>query len=266
MIPTPGLYTGTLRHRRFSPRQHGFRYGLFMAWLDIDRIPELMARSRWTSYNRFNWASFHERDHLGDASRPLRERLERDAQSRGVTLPDGPVYLLTHLRYFGYCFNPISLYFCYDRAHALRMVLAEVNNTFGEQQTYWLTDADRLNAPGSFRYRRPKAMHVSPFMAMDLDYEFVLTLPADTLIVHMATRPSGSDGAVPPFFDATLTLDHQPWAAGTLRRALLRHPWMTLKVITAIHWEALRLYLKRVPVFTHPARIGRSRQEVSRPS
>ena len=106
MIPSPGLYTGTLRHRRFQPRKHEFRYGLFMAWLDIDRIPELMAQSPWTSYNRFNWASFEQRDHFGDPNLTLRHRVSQDALAHGITLPDGPIYLLTHLRYLGYCFNP----------------------------------------------------------------------------------------------------------------------------------------------------------------
>jgi uncharacterized protein len=252
VIPAPGLYTGTLRHRRFSPRPHAFTYGLFMAWLDIDHIPELMARSRWTSYNRFNWAAFDERDHLGDPARPLRERLHFDAQAHGITLPDGPIYLLTHLRYLGYCFNPISFYYCYDRAGALGMVLAEVNSTFGEQRTYWLTDTERLPSASALRYRCAKTMHVSPFMAMGLDYDFVLTEPAGTLVAHMATRERGEAELSPPTFDATLTLEHHAWTPRAVRAVLLRHPWITLKVIVAIHWQALQLYLKRVPVFTHP--------------
>ncbi len=138
MIPDPGLYTGTLRHRRFRPRKHEFTYKLFMAWLDIDRIPELMAQSPWTSYNRFNWASFAERDHFGDPRLPLRERVAQDARIHGVPLPDGPIFLLTHLRYLGYCFNPISFYFCYDRSGRLDTILAEVNSTFGESRNYWL--------------------------------------------------------------------------------------------------------------------------------
>src|SRR3954453_20609903 len=105
----PGVYFGTLRHRRFGPRRHEFKYGVFLALLDIDRIPELMRVSRFTGYERWRWASFHEGDHFGDARTGLRERLERDAATHGLQLPQGPIYLLTHLRYLGYCFNPISL-------------------------------------------------------------------------------------------------------------------------------------------------------------
>ena len=113
-----GLFVGTLRHRRFAPVAHAFTYPLFMALLDIDRMPELMRVSRLTSYNRWNWASFDDRDHLGDPARPLRERLAADAARHGIDLPDGRIFLLTHLRYLGYCFNPVSFFYCFDRRGA----------------------------------------------------------------------------------------------------------------------------------------------------
>ncbi|MEO5922822.1 MAG: DUF1365 domain-containing protein [Bryobacteraceae bacterium] len=257
MIPAPGIYTGSLRHRRFRPANHEFTYNLFMAWLDIDRIPELMAQSPWTSYNRFNWANFDQRDHFGDPHRSLRERITQDAREHDVPAPDGPIYLLTHLRYLGYCFNPISLFYCYDQSGKLQTILAEVNSTFGESRNYWLTSANQRPAnqqpaTNALHYRCAKTMHVSPFLGMDLNYEFTLTEPSQTLVAHMNTPEPG----IPePLFDATLTLEHQPWTPQNLFRVLMRHPWMTLKVIVAIHWQALRLYLKRVPVFTHPARI-----------
>jgi DUF1365 family protein len=264
MIPQPGLYSGTLRHRRFQPVSHEFTYKLFMAWLDIDCMPELMAQAPWTSYNRFNWASFEERDHFGDPQRSLRERVEHDAQDHGVPLPDGPIFLLTHLRYLGYCFNPISYFFCYDRSGHLDTVLAEVNSTFGESRNYWLSPKNQTPSANALHYRCAKTMHVSPFMGMDLDYEFVLTEPGDRLVAHMNTieqRPGAQR-----FFDATLTLDWQPWNSRNVGRALLRHPCMTAKVIGAIHWQALRLFLKRVPVFTHPAKLRPPIQEVTKRS
>jgi DUF1365 family protein len=256
MIAEAGLYTGTLRHRRFRPRRHDFTYTLFMAWLDVDRIPELMAKSLWTSYNRLNWASFNERDHFGDPRLSLRERVEQDAGTHGITLPDGPIFLLTHLRYLGYCFNPISFYFCYGRDGGLHTILAEVNSTFGESRNYWLSPRNQQPSANALHYRCPKTMHVSPFMDMDLDYEFVLTDPGDKLVAHMNTieRDSALETAK-PFFDATLALERLPWTSRNLSRLLLRHPWMTAKVIGAIHWQALRLFLKRVPVFTHPGRV-----------
>ena len=248
MIPDSGIYSGVVRHRRFHPVRHEFSYSLFMAFLDIDRIPELMKRSRVSSYNRWNWASFYQRDHFGDSSKPLRDRLHEDATAHGIEWPDGPVFLLTHLRYLGYCFNPISLYFCYDKTGKLSNIVCEVNSTFGESRNYWLGAHNRLAGENSLRFHSPKAMHVSPFMGMDLGYEFVFTEPASRLVAHMNTIDQGTS-----FFDATLTLEWQPWTAGNLAAALARQPWMTAKVIAAIHWQALRLWWKRVPVHPHPA-------------
>jgi DUF1365 family protein len=247
---TSAIYTGTLRHRRFKPVNHEFTYPLFMVFLDIDRIPELMQVSGFTGYNQWNWASFDERDHFGDPAQTLRQRLVEDAAGAGVVLPGGPIFLLTHLRYLGYSFNPISLFYCYDQAGELQTVLAEVNSTFGETRNYWLSTANQVASQNSRHYRCAKAMHVSPFMPMELDYDFILTAPADRLVAHMNTLEQGNVN-----FDATLTLDRQPWSARTLHRALISHPWMTAKVIVAIHWEALRLLLRKVPVFTHPARV-----------
>lgn len=240
------FYFGTLRHRRFRPVRHEFTYGLFMAFMDIDRIRELTSISRLLSHNRFNWASFDDRDHLGEARYPLRRRLAQDAARSGLSLPDGPIFLLTHLRYLGYNFNPVSFFYCYDTSERLQLILAEVNSTFGERHNYWLSESNELPAANTKRYRRPKLMHVSPFMGMKLDYTFTFTPPDERLVVHMDTIEDGQ-----AFFDATLNLKREPWTARSLRRALLAHPWMTAKVIAAIHWEALRLYLKRAPVYPH---------------
>lgn len=241
------IYTGTLRHRRFKPVEHAFTYPVFMVLLEVDQIPALMNISAFSSYNRFNWAAFDERDHFGDPRHSLRDRLRVDAGSHGLALPDGPIYLLTNLRYLGYNFNPISLFYCCHRDGTIGSILAEVNSTFGESRNYWLSQANALPAANSLRYRVPKTLHVSPFMKMDLDYGFVLTTPSKNLIAHMNVFDGGR-----PIFDATLQLDQRPWSAAALRRALLRHPWMTAKVFGAIHWEALKLYAKKVPVFTKP--------------
>lgn len=256
----PGLYVGTIRHRRFSPRPHEFTYSLFMALLDIDRLPEAMAVSRLTSYNRWNWVAFHDRDHLGDPGRSLRERLRADAAAAGTSLPDGRILLLTHLRYAGYVFNPISLFYCHDRSGELCTVLAEVNNTYGGRHAYWLSPERHVGGP--FRAMVPKSLYVSPFMHAANDYEFVLTPPGPTLMAHMNVTPSESRSA--RLFDATLQLQYQPWTASTIRAALMRFPLMTAKVIAAIHFEALRLYVKGVPVVPRlvPSGVGERQAHV----
>ena len=235
-----GLFVGTLRHRRFTPVAHAFTYPLFMALLDIDRVPELMSVSAATSYNRWNWASFDDRDHLGDPSRPLRERIVADAARHGLELPAGPVFLLTHLRYLGYCFNPVSFFYCFDRAEQLQVVLAEVHNTFGGAHKYWLRPDP---ASRTFRAAATKSLYVSPFMPVDLEYAFALTPPAGRLVAHMETSQAGSVG-----FDATLSLERRPWNAAEIRRVLVRYPAMTATVMAGIHWQALRLWWKGVPV------------------
>jgi len=250
------IYTGALRHRRFEPVRHEFTYPLFMAFLDIDRIPQLMRVSPFTSYNRFNWASFHENDHFGDARQSLRNRLAADAAGQGVVLPNGPIYLLTNLRYLGYNFNPISLFYCYSPEGQLDTILAEVNSTFGESHNYWLSAANRLPSQNQSGYRCPKRMHVSPFMPMELDYRFLLPAPGERLIAHMDTL-SGEHSC----FDATLSLNREPWTAPNLHRRLVEYPCLTAKVIAAIHWEALLLYSKRVPFFRHPSKRKESNHE-----
>jgi DUF1365 family protein len=252
----PGIYRGTLRHRRFRPVAHEFEYPVFMALLDIDRLAETMAQSPFSSYNRFNWASFEERDHFGDASLRLRDRLAADALTHGVPLPAGRVMLLTNLRYLGYCFNPISFFYFLDDEGRVPVVLAEVNSTFGEHRNYWLWSGNRTEA-GGMQFRCAKSMHVSPFMPMELGYEFALTAPGRTLTAHMETVDGGNR-----LFDATLTLERRPWTGGELLRTLVAHPAMTAKVTFAIHWQALRLWMKKVPVFTHPDRVSRGEQNV----
>ena len=234
------LFVGSLRHRRFTPTAHAFTYPLFMALLDIDRVPQLMRVSRLTSYNRRNWASFDDRDHLGDATRTLRERLVVDAARHGIGLPDGPIFLLTHLRYLGYCFNPVSFFYCFDGAGRLQVVLAEVSNTFGGSHNYWLRPD---SASRTFRSSAAKSLYVSPFMPVDVEYTFAFTPPAESLVAHMETSQAGSVG-----FDATLSLERRPWNAAEIRRALVRYPAMTARVMAGIHWEALKLWWKGVPV------------------
>jgi uncharacterized protein len=230
-----------------------------MVLLDIDHIAAQMAASRLTGHNRWNWASFHDADHFGDPDLTLRQRLVRDAEGRGLTLPDGPIFLLTHLRYLGYCFNPVSFFYCHDRTGALRLVLAEVNNTFGGSHNYWLqpepreasatssTSRDSAGTRRVFRATTRKALHVSPFMPADMVYAFAFSQSHDRLIAHISLERLDA-AAVNHTFDASLSLDCRPWTATEIRRALVRHPAMTASVIAGIHLEALKLWWKGLPV------------------
>jgi DUF1365 family protein len=250
--PRPALYTGIVHHRRLHPRAHSFSYPINFAFLDIDRIPELCGISPLLSHNRLNWASFHDADHLGDPSLPLRERLRIDAARQGVELPTGPVFLLALLRYAGYCFNPVSYFYCYDEEGNLARICAEVCNTpWNERHTYWMDPTIQHVGQGGRSFDVVKAFHVSPFMAMDCRYRWAFTDPGDSLKVHIAEY--GHDVF---FFDADLELMRQDWNGFVLLKSLIRFPLQTLGVIVAIHWEAFRLWIKRVPVYTHPKKSG----------
>jgi uncharacterized protein len=250
------IYRGWLEHRRMAPRRHAFRYPLFMVYLDLAELDRVFA-GRWLwSTCRPALARFDRRDHLGDAAVPL-DRAVRDlvAEHTGAR-PRGPIRLLTHLRYGGYVFNPVSFYYCFDAAdQRVEAVVAEVNNTpWGERHCYVLDGRAQGEGQRWLHARSAKAMHVSPFHPMALDYHWGFRLPDERLAVRMALTPRDATADEPPVFDATLVLQRAPINAATLAATLLRFPLMTLQVIAAVHWQALRLWLKRVPVHDHPVR------------
>ncbi len=253
LSPESAFYTGVVRHRRFHPKQHAFRYPVTYAFLDIDRIPELCKISPFLSYNRWNWASFNEGDHLGDSTQSLRLRLEVDARAKGVELPKGPIFLLAFLRYAGHCFNPVSYFYCYDLKGRLERICAEVCNTpWKERHTYWMDPATEVLGKDGRSFEVEKAFHVSPFMAMGCRYRWAFTDPGEALKVHMAEFEKEIF-----FFDVDLELKREEWSGATLLKSLIRFPFQTVGVVAAIHWEALRLWIKRVPVYTHPKKSSR---------
>jgi DUF1365 family protein len=237
------IFKGQVRHRRMHPVVHGFTYRMFMLYLDLDEL-DTVFRGRWLwSTRRRALARFRREDHLGDAATPLEQSVRDLVEASGEKRPAGPIRLLTHLSYFGYCFNPVSFYYCYDKDdQRVETIVAEVNNTpWGERHCYVLSSAD-----GQPRFRPVKQMHVSPFMPMDVQYDWRFRQPDERLTVHMENARDGEK-----IFDATLNLERVEITGVSLAGALASHPMMTLKVILAIHWQALKLWLKRCPVYDH---------------
>ena len=246
------LYLGQVSHQRHAPRPHAFRYAVFMLYLDLDELPGLF-RKRWLwSTSRPALARFRRADHLGNSRVDLQTAVRRFVRDEaGITLR-GPIRLLTNLRYFGYGFNPVSFYYCFDESgERLEAIVAEVNNTpWGEQYCYILPEAHNRGDTRRKRFLLDKRFHVSPFMDMNIDYDWRFNLPGERLVVHMQNYRQGER-----LFDATLSLRQQPVTAASLAGVLLRYPLHTARIIGAIYYQALRLWLKRIPFIPHPDKL-----------
>ena len=245
MTAHSSLYVGSVMHRRTRPRLHHFRYAAFWLLLDLDELPRLSATTRLLSHNRSNLFSVHDADHGDGSSTPLRLQAERQLRNAGVDIADGRISLLCMPRTFGYCFNPISVYFCHRADGTLAALIYQVHNTFGERHSYVIPVTPQ---PGAVQQRCRKQFHVSPFMDMGLTYDFRVTGPNERIAVGI--RVSADDG---PLFNAALIGKRRPLTDRTLIGVCLRMPAITLKVIGAIHWEALRLWLKGLRIRPKPA-------------
>jgi len=245
------IYEGHVRHRRHAPRAHAFDYRMAQLYLDLDEV-ERAFEDRWLwSVDRGNLAAFHREDFLGDPSRPLADAVRDRVQSAVGERPDGPVRLLAHLRYAGYSFNPVSFYYCHDADGALHSIVAEITNTpWKERHAYVLPVSTAQVRGRALRWHFDKAFHVSPFLPIDRRYAWAFTPPGEDLRVRMDV----CDGDTREF-DATLSLRRRPLDGPNLARVLWRYPLMTAQVIAGIHWQALRLWLKRTPVHDHPSTL-----------
>jgi DUF1365 family protein len=254
------LYSGNIGHRRFAPRAHAFTYRIGMLYLDLDEQDALFALSPLAGRGRFAPFGFRETDYLPEATRSgqslrdaVRERLQ---QALGRTV-DGPIRLLTQPRSWGFAFNPASFFYCFDREEKLQAILCEVSNTpWGESYHYVMP----ASGPGRQQFAVAKGFHVSPFLPRDLEHHMSFSQPDQRLGIHIEDRQG--DLRV---FDASLSLQRQPLTRGNLHRHLLAFPWMTVKTVVSIYWQAVRLLLKRMPLFSHEAASGEYRVATVKP-
>jgi uncharacterized protein len=232
------LYVGSVFHRRLMPKPHRFRYRLFWLLLDLEELEHLDRRLRVFSHNRFNLFSLVDRDHGDGGASSLRAQAHELLAANGIDTGGGPIRLLCMPRTLGYGFNPISVYFCARPDGAIAALIYQVHNTFGERHSYVLPVAA---APGAVRQACTKTFFVSPFLPMGLRYEFHVSTPGETLTV--AIRASGPDGVV---LRAALAGERRELTDAALIKAGLAAPLEAIKTTAAIHWEAVRLWMKGV--------------------
>ncbi|UCH75154.1 MAG: DUF1365 domain-containing protein [Rhodospirillales bacterium] len=238
------IYRGTVGHERVRPRHHRLRYEVFSLLLDLDELPKLDRRLRLFGYNRRAVMSFNDRDHGPTDGQPLRPWVEARLRDAGIAGDGGPIRLLCYPRVLGYVFNPLSVYFCYRRTGELAAILYEVCNTYSERHTYVIPVSDGGRAV--VRQSCGKSLYVSPFIGMDAEYHFRIVPPGDA--VNVVIRQEDAEGLLlAAYFKGT----REPLSDGTLARAFLRFPFLTVKIIAAIHWQALLLWAKGFRVFSH---------------
>lgn len=245
------VYFGHIRHRRFSPVENAFRYRVVMMYLDLAEVGTVFDGRLLWSYERPNVASWRRQDFIGPRDMPLDEAVRYRARHQGGIEVRGPIRMLARLRYFGLPFTPVTFYYCFDESDSrVEAIVAEITNIpWRERHAYVLTEAMNEASGPRKRYRMSKRFHVSPFMPMDIEYDWRFTEPGENLNIHMIDYREGKK-----VFDATLTLKRHPITGGSLAKALWLNPVTTVGVPTGIHWQALKLWLKKSPFYGHPQR------------
>lgn len=246
------IYTGQVGHQRLAPAGNAFHYSLFFLYLDLAELEQVF-KGRWLwSLERSNWATFRRSDHFRSETLLLESAVREEVERQLGRRPQGPIRLLTHLRYLGYCFNPISIYYCFaEDGLTMEAFLVEIHNTPWGEEYLRAFDAGTDQRDRQWHlYRLDKEFHVSPFMPMDICYDWRFTPPGEKLAVSMTSLHQGRE-----IFTASLHLQQQELTGCNLAGALLRWPFITAKVIAAIYWQALRLKWKGVPFCPHPEKF-----------
>ena len=251
------IYEGRVGHARFGPVDHQFGYSLFMLYLDLDELPALVERHWALSRAKVAPAAFRREDHFGNPAVPLADAVRRLVEQETGSRPEGPIRMLTQLRYWGLYFSPLNLFYCFNRdGSSVECVVAEVSNTpWRERHCYVLWAGNRRSSRG-LRYRHPKTFHVSPFMGMDTDYLWTLNSPGEHVRVSIESRRADT-----PVFRAGMALKRCELTGYRLNATLLKYPMMAGRIVAAIYFQALRLWWKKCPLYPHPHKHSKSRQQ-----
>ena len=243
------LYFGEVVHERQRPRKHRLRYSVFSLLADVDLLSAISAKSRLFAYNGRALFSLHDKDHGKQPDQSLADWARQELSAAGLARAGHRIELLCYPRLLGYVFNPLSVYFCHDDRGVLAAIIYEVHNTFGERHAYIVAVDD--DARSVIRQEGTKEFYVSPFIPMDCAYKFRVQPPGEN--VRIVMRVEDSDGLL---LAASFNARRRPFSDRHLVRAALRYPFMTLKVMVGIHWEALKLWRKKAPYFEHKPADG----------
>ncbi len=240
------LYEGVVIHSRSRPKVHFFKYKLFLVYLDLDEVDEFFSLSRFWSYMKRNIAYFKRSDYHGDKTKGLKDEVLETVEKHLGRKSEGGVRMLTSLRYFGHCFNPVTFYYCFNKEGEIDAVMAEIENTPWGERFCYVVDATK-SCKDEIKAQFEKKFHVSPFFPMSLAYDWKFSKPNNLLKINMETFDKGEK-----VFFANMNLKKVEATEGALNRVLIKFPLMTLKVVFGIYFQAFLLWIKGVPFYDHP--------------
>ncbi|HTU10316.1 MAG TPA: DUF1365 family protein [Allosphingosinicella sp.] len=245
---TSALYAGTVVHQRCRPKRHRLRYRLAQGLFDLDELDETARRLRFFSRNRFNLFAFHDRDYGDGTATPLRDQIETHLRNAGLDPDGGPIRLLAMPRVLGHVFNPIAIWFCHRRDGSLLAIVYEVTNTLKQRHLYLIPVTEGAEEDGAIRQSCAKTLYVSPFMDMDMAYDFAIRPPGETVQIVVNGKDEGG-----PLISASFAGKRRALTDRALLRLFFTIPLVTLKTVAGIHWEALKLWLKGIRIRKAPA-------------
>ncbi len=242
------IYSGRLMHYRHQPKINTFSYSLNMLYIDLDEIEALFSPTRLWKYNGFSVAQCLRKDYFGNNDISIKEAVKNKVLEQTGSTPSGPIRMLTHCRFFGILFNPVSFYFCFDQSGKnVEFIMAEITNIPWLERHCYALDCREQKDRTQFSFEFDKAFHISPFMDMEQHYNWSFGIPGDRLTVEMSNYKSET-----LMFEAFMNLERKPATASSLDKLVVMYPYMTAKIIAGIYWEAFKLKLKKIPFHTHP--------------
>lgn len=240
------IYKGVIQHTRYLPKKHKFKYSITMLFIDLDHIATAFKSNIFWSYNKSNIGSFDDENYYARNNKEVKKSVVLLIKNKIGAKVDGKIYLLTNGKYFGYCFNPVSFYYCFNKSKKLIAIVSHITNTPWSEKYAYVHECKNFKG-GTKTFNFDKKFHVSPFMPMDIKYNWKFTEPKDFLYVSMDSFEKNNF-----MFNATLRLTRKAWTPWALNKILLMFPPTTIRTILTIYWNAFLLLLKRIPFYSHP--------------